>query len=277
MTATIFDIDRGSMVDGPGIRTTVFFKGCNLRCGWCHNPESQSAKKQLLFYKDKCVGCGKCLEVCPKKLKSCDFCGECEIYCQGGARKICGKDYTADELLGIIEKNRIFYETSGGGATFSGGECMLQIDFLTELTKKCREAGINTAIDTAGDLPWEYFEKVIPYTDIFLYDVKCVTEEKHIEGTGVSNRRILENLRRLSDSFSGKIIIRIPVICGFNDSPEELDKIAGFIRGINHEKAEALPYHSLGEHKYTALGRTPHKYSVPDENTMKRFRKALEA
>ena len=193
MKAVIFDIQRNSFVDGPGIRTTVFFKGCNMRCKWCHNPESQSAQKQMMYYKDKCTGCGKCAKVCPNQLKKCDFCGKCELYCPADARKICGKEYSADEVFNEIAKDKTFYENSGGGATFSGGECMLQIGFLCEILKKCKENGIHTAVDTAGNVPWEYFEKILPYTDIFLYDVKAFSEDLHKRGTGVSNKLILEN------------------------------------------------------------------------------------
>ena len=152
--AMIFDIQRNSFVDGPGIRTTVFFKGCNLRCKWCHNPESQSFEKQMLFYKDKCTGCGKCREVCPNHLQSCDFCGKCELYCPAEARKICGREYTSDEVLAEVIKDKAFYDNSGGGVTFSGGECMLQLDFLREILEKCKSAGIHTAVDTAGNVPW---------------------------------------------------------------------------------------------------------------------------
>ena len=155
MKAMIFDIQRNSFVDGPGIRTTVFFKGCNLKCKWCHNPESQSAKRQMMFYADKCTGCGKCKEVCPNGLKSCGFCGKCELYCPNDARKICGREYTVDEVFAEIVKDKSFYDNSGGGATFSGGECMLQPDFLCEILKKCKENGIHTAVDTAGNVPWE--------------------------------------------------------------------------------------------------------------------------
>ena len=193
MKAVIFDIQRNSFVDGPGIRTTVFFKGCNMRCKWCHNPESQSAQKQMMYYKDKSTGCGKCAKVCPNQLKKCDFCGKCELYCPADARKICGKEYSADEVFNEIAKDKTFYENSGGGATFSGGECMLQIGFLCEILKKCKENGIHTAVDTAGNVPWEYFEKILPYTDIFLYDVKAFSEDLHKRGTGVSNKLILEN------------------------------------------------------------------------------------
>ena len=262
MKAMIFDIQRNSFVDGPGIRTTVFFKGCNLKCKWCHNPESQSAKRQMMFYADKCTGCGKCKEVCPNGLKSCGFCGKCELYCPNDARKICGREYTVDEVFAEIVKDKSFYDNSGGGATFSGGECMLQPDFLCEILKKCKENGIHTAVDTAGNVPWEYFERILPYTDLFLYDVKAISDELHKQGTGVSNRLILENLEKLSGRKD--IIVRIPLIGGFNDSETEVSGIAEFLKHIKCKKVEILPYHAMGEHKYEALNMAHEKYYVPD-------------
>lgn len=273
MKATIFDIERNSFVDGPGIRTTVFFKGCNLKCKWCHNPESQAPEKEMMLYKDKCIGCGKCREVCPNHLKKCDFCGKCELFCAADARRICGKEYTVDEVLSEILKDKSFYETSDGGATFSGGECMLQIDFLCELLKKCKENGIHTAVDTAGNVPWKYFECIIPYTDMFLFDVKCISENLHIAGTGASNRLIIENLTTLSSVFKGSIFIRIPVIGSFNDTKEEMNKIKKFLNNINFDKIELLPYHNMGNNKYTALNRVLPDYIVPDKNKMDKFQK----
>lgn len=276
MKATIFDIERNSFVDGPGIRTAVFFKGCNLRCKWCHNPESQSAKKQMMFYKSKCTGCGKCKEVCPNKLEKCDFCGKCELFCLQDARKVCGKDYTVDEVFSEVIKDKSFYENSGGGVTFSGGECMLQIDFLLEILKKCKENGIHTAVDTAGNVPWSSFEKIMPYTDLFLYDVKCLSQQLHIEGTGVSNKLLLENLKKLSACFDGDIIIRVPVICGFNADEAEIRSIGEFLKTLKVKKTELLPYHKMGEHKYDALGIACEKYTVPSEEDMAAYRKIIE-
>ena len=266
--AMIFDIQRNSFVDGPGIRTTVFFKGCNLRCKWCHNPESQSFDKQMMFYKDKCTGCGKCREVCPNHLQSCDFCGKCELYCPAEARKICGREYTSDEVLAEVIKDKAFYDNSGGGVTFSGGECMLQLDFLREILEKCKSAGIHTAVDTAGNVPWKSFEKILPFTDLFLYDIKAFDAELHRKGTGVSNELILENLKNLSGR--ADIIVRIPVIGGYNDNDEEIRQIADFLKQIKIIKAELLPYHAMGEHKYTALGRNTESFNVPNKNFMDR-------
>ena len=266
--AMIFDIQRNSFVDGPGIRTTVFFKGCNLRCKWCHNPESQSFEKQMMFYKDKCTGCGKCHEVCPNHLKKCDFCGKCELYCPAEARKICGREYTSDEVFAEVIKDKAFYDNSGGGVTFSGGECMLQLDFLCEILKKCKAAGIHTAVDTAGNVPWKSFEKILPFTDLFLYDIKAFGAELHRKDTGVSNELILENLKNLSGR--ADIIVRIPVIGGYNDNDEEIRQIADFLKQIKIIKAELLPYHAMGEHKYTALGRNTESFNVPNKNFMNR-------
>ncbi len=270
----IFDIIRNSFVDGPGIRTTVFFKGCNLRCAWCHNPESQSFDKQMMFYKSKCTGCGKCKQVCPYALEQCDLCGRCEIYCPNGARKICGKQMSVDEIMAELVKDKDFYDASGGGVTFSGGECMLQIDFLCELLKGCKQKGIHTAVDTAGCVPWESFEKILPYTDLFLYDVKLMDSQKHKEYVGADNTLILENLKRLSKS--GKhIIIRVPVIGGVNDSDKEMQAIADFLSSLNVEKVELLPYHAMGEHKYEAIGKEAAEFAVPEQEKIRSWQAKL--
>lgn len=277
MNGMIFDIQRSSVVDGPGIRTTVFLKGCNLRCKWCHNPESQVQGRQMMFYKDKCTVCGKCREVCPNNFEKCDFCGRCVLFCPHDARRVCGKEYTADEVINEVIKDKIYYENSGGGVTFSGGECMLQIGFLEEALKKCRENEIHTAVDTAGNVHWDCFERILPYTDLFLYDIKCISEQLHVEGTGVTNVKILQNLKKLSESFSGEIIIRIPVIKGFNDSVEELKKIADFLKSIRHTGVELLPYHKMGENKYNALDMEYTSYEVPQKEEMEMYKKLFKA
>ena len=231
MKATIFDIQRASFVDGPGIRTTVFFKGCNLKCAWCHNPESQSSKVEMLFYRNKCTGCGKCKEKCAYSLEKCDFCEKCTIFCPHDAREICGKEYTVSDVLNIVKKDAILYENSGGGVTFSGGECMLQIDFLEEILKRCKDEGIHTAVDTAGHVPLSYFERVLPHTDLFLYDIKCFDEEKHKKYTGTTNEQIFSNLERLL-YLGAKVWLRIPIIPGVNDTTSEMEKIKGFINSV---------------------------------------------
>ena len=274
--ATIFDIERNSFVDGPGIRTTVFFKGCNLRCAWCHNPESQSAVAQMLFYKNRCTGCGKCKEKCKNSLASCDLCGKCTLYCPSDAREICGKEYTPDEVVREIVKDKLFYENSGGGVTFSGGECMLQIDFLEEVLKASKESEIHTAVDTAGHLPYEYFERILPYTDLFLYDIKSFDSECHKRYTGVGNERILENLAKLLST--GKPVwVRIPVIPSVNDTEEEMENIRAFLDKHGYpEKVELLPYHAMGEHKYEAVGKELCRFTVPDEEKMEKLREIFK-
>ena len=269
----LFDIQRNSSVDGPGVRTTVFFKGCNLKCEWCHNPESQSGKKQMLFYKNRCKNCGMCLKKCPTggiyNPEKCTFCGQCEFYCLQDARKICGKDYTVDEVMDIIEKDRSFYNVSGGGVTFSGGECMLQIDSLCELLKSCKDRGIHTAVDTAGHVPWESFELILPYTDLFLYDVKSMIPQVHKKYTGADNKEILDNLAKLMET-KKRIWVRFPVIPTVNDTLDEMKLLINFFDKHGYpEKTELLPYHSMGNVKYEALGREYSSFPNVNPETMK--------
>ena len=272
LKATIFDIERNSYVDGPGIRTTVFYKGCNLRCAWCHNPESQSPKPQMMFFKNKCTGCGKCKEKCPNHLESCELCGKCTLYCPHDAREICGKEYTVDEVVREILKDKAFYEASGGGVTFSGGECMLQIDFLEDLLKECQKNGIHTAVDTAGYVPFEQFEQILPYTELILYDIKCFDSEKHKQYTGVGNELILENLKRLLAT-DKSVWIRIPIIPTVNDTEEEIRSIRSFLLSCGTpEKVELLPYHAMGEHKYAAIGKKVKMFSVPSEEKIRQLK-----
>lgn len=238
----IFDIQHASVVDGPGLRTTVFFKGCNMKCKWCHNPESQSYEKQVMFHKEKCTGCGRCKNISRNDIN---------FICFNDAREVCGKEYSADEVLENVVSDKAFYDNSGGGVTFSGGECMLQIDFLAEILKKCKSAGLHTAVDTAGNVPWHYFEKILPYADLFLYDVKAYDNALHIAGTGVSNKKILENLAKLAPK--SDIIIRIPVIGGYNDNAEEMKQIAEYLKKLHISKVELLPYHGMAKNKYEAL------------------------
>ncbi len=263
-TARMFDIKRMAVHDGPGIRTTVFFKGCPLNCLWCHNPEGLSAKKQLSFLSEKCVGCGKCIDVCPSgvhkisdgapihNIGDCMACGACETVCRGRALKLYGYDVTVDELFLKLLRDRDFYEKSGGGVTLSGGECLLQADFCSELLKRLKESGIHTAVDTCGFVSRNTLDKVIPYTDIFLYDVKAVNEDVHIAYTGKSNKLILDNLRYL-DSTGKAIEIRVPVVPIYNDG--ELAAIHELVKSINGNiKIKELKYHSISASKWSSLG-----------------------
>lgn len=263
MKALIFDVQRNSYVDGPGIRTTVFFKGCNLRCAWCHNPESQSTQKEILFYKSKCIGCGRCLGV---TADSEDFICFCD------AKSICGKVYTVGELFREISRDVAFYSSSNGGVTFSGGECMLQADFLERILKECKISGIHTAVDTAGHVPYERFEQILPHTDLFLYDVKCMDAEKHKKYTGVTNELILENLSRLL-KIKWPVWVRIPIIPTVNDTVEEMTAIRDFLKIHGYpERVELLPYHAMGEHKYAAMGTEAPRFSAPDKEKMQQLK-----
>ena len=276
MKGTIFDIQRASTVDGPGFRTTVFFKGCNLRCAWCHNPESQSFVAQLLYYRDRCTHCGMCEQVCPHGLENCTLCGQCALYCPREARRLCGMAYSVEDVMKKILPDRLFYDTSGGGATFSGGECMLQLDFLTELLQACREKGIHTAVDTAGAVPFEAFEQIMPYTDMFLYDVKTMDSQRHLQYTGVDNTRILENLSRIL-GLGKRVWIRVPVIPGVNDTLEEMDALRGFLLENGYpERVELLLYHRMGISKCQAMGRESVSFPVPGKEQMDILRKAIQ-
>ena len=206
-----------------------------------------------------------------KQLLRFEICRSSRVNCPAGARKICGRTVAVEDVFGEAIKDKLFYETSDGGVTFSGGECMLQIDFLEQILKKCKKSGINTAVDTAGNVKSEYFDRIIPYTDTFLYDVKAASEDLHIRGTGVSNKKILENLKRISDDGRSDVIIRVPVIPGFNADISEMQKIAQVLKGINCKKAELLSYNPMSKHKYDALGMKFTDYPVLKEGEIEKF------
>jgi pyruvate formate lyase activating enzyme len=228
----------------------------------------------MMLYKSKCLECGTCKKVCPHNLEACDLCGTCTKYCPTGAKKVCGRIWAFDEVMAEIEKDIPFYKASGGGVTFSGGECMLQVDFLKTLLEECKREGIHTAVDTAGNIDFEAFEKIISSTDLFLYDLKCFTEELHYDGTGVSNKRILENLKKLSEI--SQVIVRIPIISGFNTDTAELEKMADFLKSVKCQGVELLPYHRLGENKYRALGMKSESFCVPSKEKMEKIEKTIK-
>lgn len=264
MKATIFEIKRFAVHDGDGIRTTVFFKGCPLRCLWCHNPEGLHVRKQLSFYAHKCVGCGACLEICPEgvhsfenglhkvNMQKCSMCGKCEDTCLHQAVKVYGTEVTVDELLPVLLEDKDFYDNSNGGVTLSGGECLIQADFCAALLKELKKRGIHTAVDTCGYVPREDIEKVLPYTDVFLYDIKAIDEAVHIKCTGHSNRVILDNLKYI-DQCEKAIEVRIPYVPGLNS--EEIRGIAHFLKDMKMlTKVRILPYHNYSGSKYESLG-----------------------
>jgi len=288
-TATIFNIQKFSVHDGPGIRTTVFFKGCPLRCLWCHNPESQTNRKQMLFDKEKCTLCGKCTEICPQKAitiengilttyeDKCNYCGMCEIYCIPGARQIAGREYTVEEVLKEVMKDEVFYEQSNGGVTLSGGEPLVYTDFAEELLKKLKEKNIHTAVDTCGAADFENIKKISPYTDVFLYDIKLIDDEKHRNFTGISNKLILDNLVRLAQIHSN-INIRMPIIEGVNADTSHIEKTIDLIRKLGIKKINLLPYHDIAKHKYRKLHMIyeDEKMNKPSEEKMQMFREMFE-
>lgn len=264
MKGIIFDIKHFAVHDGPGIRTTVFFKGCPLRCQWCHNPESLQAKSQLGYIKHKCTHCGRCATVCPTGAQSltdehmhkfdrskCITCGKCVSKCYSGALALYGKTATVTEIVNEVLEDKDFYESSNGGVTLSGGECLVQSDFCTELLKECKNVGLHTAVDTCGFVSKDVLDKVMPYTDLFLYDVKAFNEAVHIKCTGQSNVLILDNLKYLSEK-GKEIEIRIPYVPDFNAG--EIAAIGEFLRDMKGiVGVRILPYHNYAITKYKSL------------------------
>lgn len=260
MKGVITNIKRMAVHDGHGLRTTVFFKGCPLRCIWCHNPDTLFFKPQLAFHKSKCVSCGACFEVCTngvfdgKKYDSerCISCFKCADVCPVSAKERYGEEWEAEKLAEHLLCDRPFFEASGGGVTFSGGECLAQIDFLEELARLLHKEGISVDIDTSGYAPFSSFERIIPYTDEFLYDIKTFDSELHKRLTGKDNKIIIENLRRL-DSLGSRVEIRYPYVPGYNDC--ECRAIGELLLSLKSvRRIKVLGYHSLAKSKYNSLG-----------------------
>ena len=276
VAGAVFDVRRFSLHDGPGIRTTVFLKGCPLRCLWCHNPESWRREPEILFLPEKCFGCGRCLAACPRQChrvvdgqriferEKCLGCGSCAAECFFGALKLAGRMRSAADVAAEVLSDRPFYQSSGGGVTVSGGEPAMQFEFTCELLRRCRESGVHTALDTCGQAAREIYEALLPQTDLFLYDFKAADPEKHRRLTGVDNQLILENLKFL-DQAGAAIILRCPLIPGLNDAAADLDALAACVGGLRNVRAVELePYHPLGEDKYRQLGRMPrHRADFP--------------
>ena len=305
ITGKIFDIQGFSVHDGPGIRITIFLKGCPLRCPWCHSPESLDFDSELNWMEIKCIGvekCGKCLTVCPHaaiapgRTKSaldgsgeiqlvtvdrskCDNCGACAKACTSKALYMCGTDYTVDEIMDRIRREVPFFKRSGGGVTISGGECLCQPEFTLELLKRCKAEGINTAVDTSGFVDWKVIESIMPYTDIFLFDIKGFDSDMHKQVIGVPNELILENAKKIADT-GGVFQIRIPVMPMYSDSAEVFEKIGKFILSLGDavDTVQLLPYHSLGTVKWERLqtNKPIFEATPPSDELINQRKKQLE-
>lgn len=290
----IINIQKFSTHDGDGVRTTIFFKGCPLRCMWCHNPESQSYQKELIFHRHKCTTCGKCVTKCKQGANTivdgklvfdrtkCTSCGVCTDWCITEARELAGKEYTVDELVKEAMKDKIFYEQSGGGVTLSGGEVLTcrDMDYVEQVCRKLHENGVSVYIDTSGYAPYENLKRLLPYVDVFLYDIKLMDNEMHKKYVGVDNTLILENLIKLSNDGAG-IYARLPIIGKVNATEQHIESVIRFLteNHINIQQVNLLPYHDIGKGKYSALdmGYNDDEMEKPASDLMEHFKSMFEA
>lgn len=267
MQGIVFDIQKFSVNDGPGVRTAVFLKGCQMQCVWCHNPESLSAKPQLSFSKAHCVGCRECEKVCPKGVhkfdaegihhvdfSACDACGLCVDACIHSALKIYGQVMDVDDVFAEVLKDKVYFDKSGGGITLSGGEALKQFDFTLALAKKCKDKGIHVCVETNGVSKPEHYRQIAPYVDLFLFDYKATGETTHKALTGLSQRFVLQNLSLLND-VGANVILRCPIIPDYNLSEEHLAAISRLVLSMpNIQRVEILPYHNFGKGKAEEIG-----------------------
>jgi pyruvate formate lyase activating enzyme len=268
----ILRIERFAIHDGPGIRTTVFLKGCPLRCSWCHSPESQLLEPQFMPRPERCVRCGACTDACPHHAvgpaadrapvapDACNTCGACALACPTGARELVGRTMGVDALMAEIERDRIFYDESGGGVTFSGGEPLMQPEFLIDMVRACRASAVHVAVDTCGHADTAALLEVARDADLFLFDLKMMDEERHRLFTGATNVRILENLERLA-AIPANVIVRFPLIPGVNDDDDNVRATGAFLASLRLTRIDVLPYHRAGLAKYDRLQRP---YGLPD-------------
>ena len=286
VTGMTFNVQKFSTEDGPGIRTTVFVKGCPLRCKWCHNPEGLSPRPELVWYDVRCIGARRCLSSCPEKALEltpdgmllerarCDTCGLCAEACPSAALEVIGREWSPEALFSEVDKDRAFYEASGGGVTVSGGEPTMQPDFVEAFLALCHRAGVATALDTCGHADWAVYERLLPFVDLVLYDLKLLDRERHRTATGVHPERILENGRRMAER-GLPIWVRTPVIPGWTDDEENIGRLAEFIRDelTTVERWDLLAYTNLGEPKYRRLDRTYELdgAELPSRATMERL------
>ena len=291
VTGTVFRVQRFSVHDGDGIRTTAFFKGCPMKCLWCHNPEGICGAPQLAYLEERCVLCGRCAGVCAHgahdfsqgrhglKRSLCTLCGACAEVCPVEALRLVGRKMTAGEVVGQAAKDRPFY-AGGGGLTCSGGECTMQPEFLYAVLAVAKEAGLNTAVDTCGAAPYMIFERILPFADAFLYDVKMITPQLHRAYTGTDNGLILRNYQRLQAA-GAKIDVRIPLIPSVNDTWLEVERIGEFLCDVGKPRTvKVVPYHSPGSGKYAQLGKTawraPREYAMTPQQAQQRLESMLE-
>jgi len=291
ISGTIFDIQKFSINDGPGIRTTVFFKGCPLNCGWCSNPESQDSNPELFYFENLCSRCYRCVEVCPNRATTiesdgslkidrdlCKACGACAEVCLSDARVVSGREISTAEVVDIVKKDSLFYRNSGGGITVSGGEPTAQPKFLIDLLRRCQDLGFHTTLDTCGYVKWEVMEKILKYVDLVLFDLKHMDPLRHQELAGSDNEMILKNAESIG-RMKKQMIIRLPLIPGVNDSEENIRASARFMSHIDAVRVDLVPYHRLGVNKYKRLGKEYLLASVKslDEEAVARVRDILEA
>ena len=283
----VSQIQRFSLHDGPGIRTTIFLKGCNLRCKWCHNPETQNLIPEIQYLENRCRKCASCAMTCPQKAltikpegwsldkEHCNNCMICVSNCYANALQISGSYEASEELVAQAKRDqRIFGE---GGVTFSGGEPMLQIDILEYALKEAKKQKLHTAVDTAGNVPWDFFERIIPYTDLFLFDIKGMKPEVHKQYTGVDNTRILENIKKLSFEKDTRIWIRMPLVEGVNASENDIDDFLAFYLQLGSiDRIDLLPYHSYGTYKAKSLQMPEEVFETPSPEKMERIRMKIK-